>query len=164
MSLVVQWLRTCLPMQGTPVWSLLWEDAACLGAPEPMCHSYWARAVEPVPHNRRGVPAEQKWRKPRCCNKDLAQPALSQIHVPTAQCAQSCPPLCDPVDGGSPGFSVHGDSPGKNTGVGCHFLLQGIFLTQGSNPGLFCILIGRHILYHCAPREGSSILNRNAQA
>ena len=28
------------------------------------------------------------------------------------------------------------DLPGKNTGVGCHFLLQGIFLTQGSNPGL----------------------------
>ena len=28
------------------------------------------------------------------------------------------------------------DFPGKNTGVGCHFLLQGIFLTQGLNPGL----------------------------
>ena len=28
------------------------------------------------------------------------------------------------------------DFPGKNTGVGCHFLLQGIFPTQGSNPGL----------------------------
>ena len=28
------------------------------------------------------------------------------------------------------------DSPGKNTGVGYHFLLQGIFLTQGSNPDL----------------------------
>ena len=28
------------------------------------------------------------------------------------------------------------DSPGKNTGVGCYALLQGIFLTQGSNPGL----------------------------
>ena len=28
------------------------------------------------------------------------------------------------------------NSPGKNTGVGCHFLLQGIFSTQGSNPGL----------------------------
>ena len=28
------------------------------------------------------------------------------------------------------------NSPGKNTGAGCHFLLQGIFLTQGSNPGL----------------------------
>ena len=34
-------------------------------------------------------------------------------------------------------FCEHGDSPGKNTGVGCHFLLQGIFTTQGSNPGLF---------------------------
>ena len=35
-----------------------------------------------------------------------------------------------------PGSSVHGDFPGKNTGVGCHALLQGIFLTQGSNPHL----------------------------
>ena len=30
--------------------------------------------------------------------------------------------------------------PGKNTGAGCHFLLQGIFPTQGSNPCLFCLL------------------------
>ena len=35
-----------------------------------------------------------------------------------------------------PGSSGHGDFPGKNTGVGCHFLLQGIFPTQGSNPVL----------------------------
>ena len=35
-----------------------------------------------------------------------------------------------------PGSSVHGDSPGKNTRVGCHSLLQGIFPIQGSNPGL----------------------------
>ena len=32
------------------------------------------------------------------------------------------------------------DFPGNNTGEGCHFLLQGIFLTQGSNPGLLCFL------------------------
>ena len=32
--------------------------------------------------------------------------------------------------------SVHGDSPGKNTGVDCHFFLQGIFPTQGLNPAL----------------------------
>ena len=32
------------------------------------------------------------------------------------------------------------DFPGKNTGVGCHFLLQGIFLTQESNPRLLCLL------------------------
>ena len=46
---------------------------------------------------------------------------------------RSCPTLCDPMDCSPPGSSVHGDPPGKNTGVGCHFLLQGIFLTQGSN-------------------------------
>ena len=45
------------------------------------------------------------------------------------------------------------DSPGKNTGVGYHSLLQGIFLTQGSNPGLLCLLHYRQILYHWATRE-----------
>ena len=48
----------------------------------------------------------------------------------------SCPTLCDPIGCIPPGSSVHGDSPGKNTGVGCHALLQGIFLTQGSNSQL----------------------------
>ena len=37
------------------------------------------------------------------------------------------------------------NSPGENTGVGCHFLLQGIFPTQRSNPGL---LYCKQILYH----------------
>ena len=50
--------------------------------------------------------------------------------------AQSCPTLCDPMDCSLPGSSVHGDSSGKNTGVSCHALLQGIFPTQGLNPGL----------------------------
>ena len=50
----------------------------------------------------------------------------------------------DPMDCSPPGTSVHRDSPGKNTGVGCHFLLQGIFLTQESNLGL---LHWRQILY-----------------
>ena len=40
------------------------------------------------------------------------------------------------MDCSLPGSSVHGDSPGKNTRVGCHALLQGIFPIQGSNPGL----------------------------
>ena len=39
--------------------------------------------------------------------------------------AQSCPTLYDPMDCSPRGSSVCGDSPGKNTGVGCHFLLQG---------------------------------------
>ena len=50
--------------------------------------------------------------------------------------AQSCLTLCDPMDYSLPGSSVHGDFPGKNTGVDCHAFLQGIFPTQGSNPGL----------------------------
>ena len=46
--------------------------------------------------------------------------------------AQSCPTLCDSVDYSPSGSSV--------TGVVCHFLLQGIFLTQGLNPGLLRLL------------------------
>ena len=37
---------------------------------------------------------------------------------------QSCPTLCDPTDGSPPGFPVPGILQAKNTGVGCHFLLQ----------------------------------------
>ena len=44
--------------------------------------------------------------------------------------------LCNSMDCSPPGSSVHGDSPGKNPGVSCYFLLQGIFLTQGLNPNL----------------------------
>ena len=50
--------------------------------------------------------------------------------------AQSYPTLWDPMDCRLPGFSVHEDFPGKNTGVGCHAPLQGIFPTQGRKPGL----------------------------
>ena len=53
---------------------------------------------------------------------------------------QSCPTLCNAMDCSPPGSSVHGNSPGKNSGVGCHFLLQGIFLTLGSNLCLLCLL------------------------
>ena len=58
--------------------------------------------------------------------------------------AQSCAALCDTMGCNLPGFSVHGIFSGKSTGVGCHFHLQGIFLNQGSNPGL---LHCRQMLY-----------------
>ena len=48
-----------------------------------------------------------------------------------AKVAHSCLTLCDPMNCSPPGSSVHGDSPDKNTRVGSHFLLQGIFPTQG---------------------------------
>ena len=53
--------------------------------------------------------------------------------------------LCDPMDCSPPGSSVHSDSPGRNTGVACQALLQGIFPAHGSNPGL---LHCRQIIYH----------------
>ena len=53
---------------------------------------------------------------------------------------QSCLTLCNPLDCSLPGSSVHGIFLGKNTRVSCHFLLQGIFPTQGSNPCLLHLL------------------------
>ena len=58
--------------------------------------------------------------------------------------SRSCLTLCNPMNCSPPGSSVHGDSPGKNTGVGCYAFLQEIFPTQRSNPGL---LHCRWILY-----------------
>ena len=49
-----------------------------------------------------------------------------------AHSLRSCPTFCDDMDYSLPGSSVHGDSAGKNTGVGCHALLQGIFPIEGS--------------------------------
>ena len=57
---------------------------------------------------------------------------------------QSCPTLCNQMDCSPAGSSVHGDSPGKNSGVGSLSLLQGIFPTQELNQGL---LHYRQILY-----------------
>ena len=41
-----------------------------------------------------------------------------------AKSLQSCPTLCDPIDGSPPGCPLPWDSQGKNTGVGCHFFIQ----------------------------------------
>ena len=53
------------------------------------------------------------------------------------------------------------DFPGKNTGVGCHFLLQGIFLTQGLNPSLLYLLHCRWFLYHWVTWEVPCFQNPN---
>ena len=67
--------------------------------------------------------------------------------------AKLCPTLCDPMDCLCPL-----NSPGKNTGMGCYFLLQGIFLTQDSNLGL---LHYRQILYQLS-YEGNPELNTHS--
>ena len=73
-----------------------------------------------------------------------------KVHVQvTVLVAQSCLTLSDPMDCSPPDSSCPWDSPGKSTGVGCRFLLQGIFLTQRSNRGL---LHSRRILYRLSPQ------------
>ena len=65
------------------------------------------------------------------------------------------------MDCSPPGSSVHRDSPGKNTGVGCHFLLQGIFPNQGSNLHLICLLHWQADFFlPLAPREKPKKIKR----
>ena len=70
-------------------------------------------------------------------------PHLAMVRVACmhAEPLQSCLILCFAMDCSPPGSSVHRDFPDKNTGVGCHTLLQGIFLTQGSNLHLLGLLL-----------------------
>ena len=69
----------------------------------------------------------------------------SHLKVELCLDVQSCLTLCNSMDCSPLGSSVHGDSTGRNTGMGCHALLRGVFSTQGSNPGLpYC----GQILYH----------------
>ena len=70
--------------------------------------------------------------------------------------AQSCLTLWDPIDCSLQGSSIHGDSPGKNTGVGSPSLLQGILPTQGLEPRLpHCM---QQILYQLSHNGSPRIL------
>ena len=82
---------------------------------------------------------------------------LNRLHgcmipiTPVCLVSQSCPTLCDQWTVATRLLCPR-DSPDKNTGVGCHALLQGIYPTQGSKPGL---LPQRQILYQLS-HQGSS--------
>ena len=84
-------------------------------------------------------------------------PALTSIHdywktialtvcqpaAAAAKLLQSCPTLCDPIDGRQPTRLHHPwDSPGKNTGVGCHFLLQCMEVKSESEVAQSCPTLG----------------------
>ena len=98
------------------------------------------------------------WRLvPHLCSVCAHSLVLSGKHrskylISTVLClvAQLCPTLGDTMNCSPPGCSVYGDSPDKNTRVGYHDLLQGIFPTQGWTPGL---LHWRRILY-CLSHQG----------
>ena len=77
------------------------------------------------------------------------------FRIQTVVAVQSLSPVqlfYGPTDCSPPASSVRGDSPGKSTEVGCPSLLQEIFPTQGSNPGL---LLDRQIPYHWVTWEAT---------
>ena len=72
---------------------------------------------------------------------------------------QSCLTLCNPMDCNPPGSSVHGDSPDKNIGVGCHGLLP----TQGLNPGFpHCKQILYHLNHQGSPKRDKWVVYPSA--
>ena len=70
-----------------------------------------------------------------------------------AKLLQLCPALCNTMDYGPPGSSAHSNSPGKNAGVDCHALLQGIFPTQGLHKPLLHLLHWQEGSLPLAPPE-----------
>ena len=71
-----------------------------------------------------------------------------------AKSLQSCPTLCDPMDGSPPRLPHPWDSPGKNTGVGCHFLLQCMKVKSESEVAQLCLTLSDPM--DCSP-PGSSV-------
>ena len=91
--LVVQWLRIHLAMQGTLIWSLVWEDPTYLRATEPVSYNYQACALEPLSCNHgahhpslcSATTEAMRWealhrnqRKPMCSKKDPAQSRINK--------------------------------------------------------------------------------------
>ena len=78
----------------------------------------------------------------------------------TAKSHQSCPALCDPIDGSPPGSPRPWDSPGKNTGVGCHFLLPCMKVKSESEVAQLCLTLSN--LMDCS--LPGSFIHRISQA
>ena len=111
---------------------------------------YVPRAHSCLAHRRPGEPSSWELRRTQA-QVHAGNPVQMSEMCCVCLAAQLCLTLWDPMDCSPPGSSVHGDSPGKNIGVGCHALLQGIFPTQGLNPGLpHC----RWILYQLSHQGG----------
>ena len=139
-------MRICLPVQGTQVQSLVWEDSTCWGATNPCAWSLCSIKREATT-TRSPVPAMKKspflLQLDKSCAKQQRPSATknyskyirginSKQGKQTPKCIHVCYVLsrfshiwlCDPMDCSPPGSSVHGDSLGKETEVDCHALLQ----------------------------------------
>ena len=113
--------------------------------------NHWTTSEFPKCHLLKRLHSAQKWSFLKnsqllVCFENKADSNLHEIKttcfsfISVCSVAQSCPTLCDTMDYNSSDSSVCRDFPGKDTGVGCLAILQGIFPTQGSNPHLLCLL------------------------
>ena len=119
-SLLVQWLRIRLPMQGTRVRALVREDPTCRGATKPVRHNYWACALEPACHNY-GARAPQLL---SLCSR-AHEPQLPSPHATTTEaCTPRARALQQEKPPGFPGGAVVENLP-ANAG------------DTGSSPGLW---------------------------
>ena len=85
-SLVAQWLRIRLQMQGTRVRALVWEDPTCCGATKPVCHNYWACAPQLLKPSLPGAHTPQLL-KPAC-----SRACVLQLLSPCAATTEACTP------------------------------------------------------------------------
>ena len=122
-------------------------------------NTFWRMAWQPTPvsclenpHGQRSLTGYSPW---GCRELDTTEQLITNHMDQFSSVAQSCLTLCNPMDCSLSGSSVRGDSPGKNTGVRYHALLQGIVPTQGWNPGL---LHFRQILHHLSHQGSPRIL------
>ena len=143
-----------------PLWRELYPQAVSLHNKLLSIHlSFWMLFVQPS-HTIKGRGPSFIYRMKRKSSehKNIRNKLCVCVCVCVCLCVclcmlvtQLCPTLCNPVDCSFPGFSVHEKSTGRNTGVDCCALLQGIFPTQRSNP---CLLHSRQILY-CLSNQGN---------
>ena len=78
----------------------------------------------------------------------LCDGRFSHLFETLCSVTQLCLTLCNPMDCRPPGPSVHGILQARILEVGCHFLIEGLFQTQGSSMGLLCLLHCRGIFNH----------------
>ena len=93
-SLVAQWLRVLLPMQGTQVWALVWEDPTCHRATKLVHHNYWACALEPASHDYWSpcaTPTEAHMPRARALQQE--KPPQWEAHCTTTKSSPHLPQL-----------------------------------------------------------------------
>ena len=102
----------------------------------------------PLPASRGSGDCDKRPQTTPTCN--MPRHAVTPPHPPSrGECWLSCfsrVPLCSPMDCSPPGSSVHGDSPGKITGMGCH-PPPGDLPDPGIKPGSQVSCIGRQVFF-----------------